>query len=462
MNSIRVRLFAILLATTTAVWLFAVIWIYQSTQSQVEHVLDARLTEAARMVSSLITDHRIDVAAAIDAATKQAAAGEQDVPEDSYKRQLSCQIWSLEGVLVGRSESAPAVSLATHEDGFAETDINGERWRVFAVVNPNLGVRVLVGDSLQIRDRLVGDVIKGLLLPALVILPLLAALIWLSVGRGLAPLNRIAASLGSRGATDLQPLADLSAPLEVKPMTTALNKLFLRVADARDRERNFTAYAAHELKTPLAGLKTQAQIALRSEDQSIQQAALKHIITSVDRTSRMVRQLIDMAIVDSQGFGTAKDLVALTPLLADLKNEMNGLLKARNVELDIGGDEDGHWPTVLTNEMLFRLSLRNVIENAIQHSSSGAAVLIRVSVDGDQLRVVVSDQGPGIELADLGRVTERFYRGSHHVSTGSGLGLSIVQMSLDRIGADLQIENKTDGGLVVSILMPTESPYRSS
>ena len=166
--------------------------------------------------------------------------------------------------------------------------------------------------------------VKGLLLPAIVILPLLAALIWLSVGRGLAPLNRIAASLSARDATELHPLDEAPAPREIRPMIAALNKLFRRVGEARERERNFTAYAAHELKTPLAGLKTQAQIAIRSEDRDAQRQALGHILTSVDRTNRMVRQLIDMAIVDSSDRAEVLEEVDIAMLLGDLARELNG------------------------------------------------------------------------------------------------------------------------------------------
>jgi two-component system, OmpR family, sensor histidine kinase QseC len=205
MRSIRLRLFAILLATTGALWLLAVMWTYFSVQHQVERVLDARLMEAARMVSSLLTDHHINVAAAVDDTKATDAASPFDLQED-YRRQLSCQIWSLQGQLVSRSESAPRESLTDNRDGFSETIVDGVRWRVFAVVNPNLNARVLVGDSLEIRDRLVADVVKGQLVPAVAILPILAVLIWLSVGQGLGPLNRIAMSLGLRSADELHPL----------------------------------------------------------------------------------------------------------------------------------------------------------------------------------------------------------------------------------------------------------------
>ena len=455
MNSIRLRLFAILLATTGAVWLFAVVWIYQSTQAEVEHVLDARLMEAARMVSSLVTDHHIDVEAAIDAATRKGSEGEFETAGDAYSRQLSCQIWSLQGALVSRSESAPTTSLSGHETGFADTDINGERWRVYAVVNPERGVRVLVGDSLEIRDRLVSDVVKGLLLPALVILPLLAALIWLSVERGLAPFNRIAASLSARGATDLHPLEEAPAPREIRPVIAALNKLFRRVGEARERERNFTAYAAHELKTPLAGLRTQAQIAIRSDDREVQRQALGHILTSVDRTSRMVRQLIDMAIVDSSNSAAVLEQADLGVLLEDLASELVGLAAAKDVRIEI--DNAGRLPPVVTDRALLRLALRNVLENAVQHSPEGAMVSCRLTDEGRTIGIVIRDRGAGLDPEEFGRVTERFYRGSQGVASGSGLGLAIVQMAMRRLKGKLEFSNGIDGGLAVKISIAATS-----
>ncbi|MHB0952493.1 MAG: ATP-binding protein [Allorhizobium sp.] len=445
MKSIRLRLFTILLVTTSAVWLFATIWIYASTQAEVERVLDARLTEAARMVSSLIADHRIDAASAADAAASQSPSDSFEAAKGSYNRQLSCQIWSLQGDLLGRSESAPASSLAAHSDGFEETVINGERWRVYAIVNPTLGVRVLVGDSIEIRERLIGDVVKGLLLPAVVILPLLAVLIWLSLGRGLAPLNQIAASLSGRAATELHPVDDTAAPLEIKPIIMSLNSLFQRVGEARERERNFTAYAAHELKTPLAGLKTQAQIAIRSEDAAVQRQALARIATSVDRTSRMVRQLIDMAAVDSTDVAMEPEEVDVALLIGDIASELEGVTASKDVRVVTLADAPDRACSVRTDRTLLRLALRNILENAVQHSPEGGEVTCRVAASENGATIEISDQGPGIEPAEHERVKEKFYRNSRAGSIGSGLGLSIVQMALERIGGSIAFSRGVDG-----------------
>ena len=291
MRSIRSRLLTILIVSTGLVWLFVVAWIYVSTQAEVERVLDARLTEAARMVNSLLAERRIELALAVDG---DLPATEFQIEEPSYERQLSCQIWSLDGRLVGRSEHAPDGRLTEVGSGFSESVVDGETWRVYAIENPALGVRVMVGDSMAVRDRLVGDVVKGLAIPAVLILPFLAAAIWESVRRGMSPLNRMAESLSSRAATDLRPLADDNLPEEIAPAVHALNGLFRRMEDVRERERSFTAFAAHELKTPLAGLKTQAQVALASQDGDVHENALRQIAAGVDRTSRPSKRLTEL------------------------------------------------------------------------------------------------------------------------------------------------------------------------
>lgn len=150
MSSIRARLFFVLMITTGIVWTSAAAWIYSSTRAQVEHALDARLTEAARMVSSLITSQQIDPQRAAQ------ISSDPRIIHASYDRQLSCQIWGLDGTLVGRSEGAPAAPLTEETSGFSETDIDGETWRVYAVENKALGMRVLVGDNLKVRNHLSG------------------------------------------------------------------------------------------------------------------------------------------------------------------------------------------------------------------------------------------------------------------------------------------------------------------
>ncbi|MGI6855896.1 ATP-binding protein [Mesorhizobium sp. 1B3] len=438
MPSISKRLFLILVLTTGLVWLSAVVWIFLSTRAEVERVLDARLMEAGRMVSSLIVSQEIA------ADTNKTVAA--DIPvraHSSYDRQLSCQIWSLQGTLIGRSEDAPDQKLAEHADGISETEIDGERWRVYAVTNTDLGVRVLVGDNLRIRDGLVNDVIRGLLLPAMLILPVLAGLIWLSVRKGLAPLNKVAHDLEARHASDLSPIEDVETAKEIVPVLQSLNGLFARVASLRERERNFTAFAAHELRTPLTGLKTQAQVALASENGEIRDQALRQIVVGVDRTGRLVRQLLDMSAIEALDQEKRGGVVQPASILRSLAEELAD--PARDVTVEVSSDLDA--VELEIEPELFTLAARNLVENAVNHSPPGGVVQCRLDNTSEGGRIVIEDHGPGIPDEELGQVTERFFRGRNKAPVGSGLGLAIVELALGRGGWRLQLQNRDAGGL---------------
>jgi two-component system, OmpR family, sensor histidine kinase QseC len=297
MTSIRWRLFALLLLATGVIWLSAVAWLQHSTRAQIERVLDSRLAEAGHMVSSLLSDQ------GLAHAVSQEAEGSLALPdfrmiEGGIERQLHCQVWSLRGTLLGQSGGAPQERLSEAQEGFSETRTEGGRWRVYTVVNHDLGVEIVVGESMAMRENLVADVRAGLLWPILVIAPLLAAAIWLSVGRGLRPLRTFATALAARDDDDLSPVASGPLPPEIRPMGAALNGLLARLAGARKRERDFIACAAHELKTPLAGIRTQAQVARAAPDGQMQRHALDRVVGAVDRTARLVAQLLDLARVE--------------------------------------------------------------------------------------------------------------------------------------------------------------------
>lgn len=446
MSSMRARLLLVLLLTTGAVWLSAAAWIYSSTQARVEQVLDARLREAARMVDSLITDHRIEIASAAEAIGDLGTKAMD--PDEPYSRQLSCQIWSLGGTLVGSSEAAPQERLASGGHGFSQTDIDGETWRVYTVSNSERGVQVMVGDNLQVRRSLVNDVMMGTLLPMTLVLPLAGLLIWLSVQRGLRPLDLMAGVLARRHANDLRPIELPDAPGELRPALDAMNGLFGRVAGAREREKSFTAFAAHELKTPLAGLKTQAQIALSSDDPAIRRHALEQIEGGVDRSSRLVRQLLDLAAVDANDEPDTAASTVLAGVVRDAVQSVEALAIRRTVALDTRGNLNLR---IGCDRALATTALRNVLENAVLHSPSSGTVWLTVSTEGGQVLFTVSDQGPGMSPEELGLARDRFFRGSNRDVAGSGLGLAIVDTVMRRAGGTLVLANREGSGIAATL-----------
>lgn len=444
MTSLRARLFLVLVVTTGAIWLAATVWIYLGTKRELERVLDTRLQEAARMVSSLVRDDGGSAQAAI-AAVPQAGAG----ADAGYERQLSCQIWSLGGRLISASTAAPAERLTDQGGGFSDSVIQGERWRVYTIEDPAKGVRVLVGDRLGLRDRLVGELVLGLVAPALLILPLFVGLIWLSVGRGLAPLQQIASDLKGRAADDLRPV-QAATPDEIRPVTDALNGLFQRLDTARRHEREITVFAAHELRTPLAGIRTQAQVAKAAQAHEIRSSALDRIIQGVDRTARLVSQLLALARLDAGAPGDVSEPVAVGPLLREIDRDRtrSDLVVEIDPALDawlIGGDRD-----------CLRMALRNLHENACGHSPAQGHVRWRRVAEGG---LAVEDEGPGIPADELALVRQRFYRGRATKQAGSGLGLPIVEVALERLGGGrLLLANRVSGGLAATISFPLGRP----
>lgn len=438
MRSIRARLFLILMLTTGGAWTGAACWIYFSTSAEVERALDARLIEAARMVSSLITNQEKHSDRPGQSLLSPAAN------RTLYDRQLSCQIWALDGSLVGRSDDAPETPLTGDASGFSDNSVGGERWRVYAAENKAAGIRVLVGDNLRVREKLVAAVIKGLLIPLLLIAPIMAALIWLSVGRGLAPLNRMAGALRTRSASDLSPLVESGAPSEIRPVIKSLNGLFDRVTAAREHERNFTAFAAHELRTPIAGLKVQAQIALSSEDAAVRNKALRQVAFGVDRTSRLLRQLMDITAAESSEVYPPEDGIELRKSLEFVDEQLRYQL-SQSAQVHFDRSLDGI--RLNMDPILFAMAARNLLENAILHSPNSGIVRCSAERDGNVAVIYIDDEGPGIPADEIANVRDSFFRGRNRAAIGSGLGLSIVGLALARAKGSFALSNRSEGGL---------------
>ena len=435
MTSLRSRLFALVAAVTVLVWAGAAIWTGLSTRAEVEQVLDRRLVEAARMVASL------DI---------PAGGSQSGAPPTPYSRQLSCQIWSLGGELLGRSAGAPGAALATGAAGFSQRVIDDQTWRVFTHIDTARGIRVMVGDNLSVRQRLVSDLMLGLAFPALAGLLALAALLWISIGRGLAPLNRLATAIEARSPDELRPLAIEEGPSELRPVIAAMDGLFARLAALRAAERDFVANAAHELQTPLAGLKTQAEVARRAVDPAMRDKALERIVLSVNRTSRLVRQLLDLTRQQSSPAGMSLAQVPLGPVLDEIQTEFGTIARSRNASLAI--DPTLYAVDIAIEPDALRLAIRNLVENAIIHSPAGAKVSIGWSSNRDNFELLVEDDGPGIEPGDAERLRRRFERGADTTVAGSGLGLSIVDSALAAAGATLCLRSRVPNGLTAALV----------
>jgi two-component system sensor histidine kinase QseC len=280
---------------------------------------------------------------------------------------------------------------------------------------------------------------------------LLAAVAWWAVHQGVAPLRLLGRLLGARQAQALHPLLLERAPAEMQPMLAALNGLFARIAALLDSERRFTADAAHELRTPIAAIRTQAQVALGAADDASRQHALQATIEGCDRIRRLVEQLLTLSRLEA-GEDLLQEHVDLAPLVRQVVAEWapQAIGKQQTIEFDgvapcpVAGD-----PTLLA------VLARNLVDNAVRYSPPAAQVRVRVHGAGGYVRLQVEDSGPGLDDADRQRLGERFFRVLGSGQAGSGLGWSIVRRIAAVHGAAIAIARSAElGGLAVGVTWP--------
>ena len=360
------------------------------------------------------------------------------------------QIWNRNGVLMYYSH--PRVPLAPHAElGFStEATARGE-WRVYsAIVGDNV---VQLAQPLSIRNRLAAGVAWRTLWPLVLLLPLLGMAIWIIVGRGLMPLQRVTRALDTRHPEALEHLPDNRLPEEVVPVVRALNALLDRLATALDTQKAFVADAAHELRTPLAAVQIQSQLVARAKDDESRKEALDDLQAGITRATRLAEQLLALARSEPDG-KSATTPVDLHALLDECVGGSVLVAQQRGVDLGIEASEPA---TVMADANALRVMFNNLIDNATKYTPDGGRVDVCLRVEDGNPIVEISDNGPGIPAEERERVFDRFYRvgaSANRARTdvaGSGLGLAIVRRIAEQHGAMVSLAESKSGGLLISI-----------
>ncbi len=447
MLSIRNRLLIWVLATfLTATLLVSLVGFYVS-QHELEEVFDAELAQSARMISHFTVD-QIDYN---DHTIKESPGdGEQG---HKYEKHVSFQIWK-DGELMLKSESAPVVPMSG-ETGFTDTLVDDKDWRVFALHPANTPYRIYTAGDGKARDDLAENIVQGVGLVVVWALPILAILVFLSVRRGLTPLNNLSRQVKHLDVNELTLLDDQHAPQELKPLVTALNDMLNRLRQTREMERRFIADASHELRTPLSGIKLHAQLARIAADSGERDRELQFIDQAVDRSSRLIEQMLTLARLEPGEQKESMEPIQLMDLIGEIISQLSTLINAQSCQIEIQSDEDAAGLLVRSNRLLLHTLLRNLMDNAIRYGGKEGELEIQLS-PGERWTVVrLLDRGPGIPEEHLQQVTERFYRLAGQEIDGCGLGLSIATEAAANIGAELEISNRTDGaGLQVELRLP--------
>jgi len=447
-TSIRRRLLITLLSTTALIWLATVYSSYRDTRHEVSELFDGQMAQTARTLLSVAGHELIELNnSQLDSAHIH-FSGETRYTVDGheYEHKLAYQLWKQpEGTLLLRSFSAPDNPLSEKPSGYSNRRIDGQSWRVFSLMDETTGFQVQVGEAMEIRNELSDTVTLRIGLPLVIALPILAVLIYVGATRSLRPLQRLADNVSRRAPSNLDAVTDKQIPEEIAPLVEALNNLFARLSRAFDSERRFTADAAHELRTPLASLKVQAQVAKRSGNTTEQQQALDKVLASVDRASRLVEQLLTLARVDPDSDALLQEKVDLKRLSEDVMAEVASSAADKAIELELECTAPG---VVTGMRESLSILLRNLLDNAIRYSPSGGHVRVRIdSENGDNVALHIEDSGPGIPEEEREKIFARFYRLAGQKTNGSGLGLSIVKRIAELNQAELQLTDSALGGL---------------
>jgi len=334
---------------------------------------------------------------------------------------------------------------------FFDSVYRGEAIRVAAVRAPN-GFVVQVGETLHKRNRLVGEILFAELVPTLLIAVGSIALAWLGISRGLIPLEDLRSELSNRAPRDLRPLATAAVPIELAPVVNAFNDLLDHLRDASTMQQRFLANAAHQLRTPLAGLQMHLELLFRRDLPADLRAELERMHSATVRASRLANQLLALAKAESvPDHGREFEIIDLRTVADAAARDWAAKAIAQHVDLGFSLER----AVILGDPLLLPELIDNLIDNALRYTGAGGSVTVGTGCSGEVPYLSVEDTGLGIPLAERSKVLDRFYRIAGTPGEGSGLGLAIVQEVVDRHGGTLEITAGASGrGTCVRVMFP--------
>jgi two-component system sensor histidine kinase QseC len=480
MNSIRRRTLLLVLGLLGLTLSLISYWSYTDARHEVEEVFDAELLQTARLVAGLVgrdmpSAEREALQATLDEAISgQDTMGQAGVDAHQYEGKLGLLVMDGQGGALLHSAGSPVSAfdqlplaqfratapslaaaavptLAGVAAGFRDADLNQHAWRLLLLHDRADDLWILVGERADVRGELAAKIALRSLVPDLLGLPLVALLVWLAVGWGLSPLDRMVRLLKSRAPDSLSPLVVGPVPVELEAMVASINRLMVQANELLARERRFLAYAAHELRTPLTVLRIQAHNAAHAPDATDRGAALKQLDSSVLRATRVVEQLLTLARLEPGAAELDLQPVNMLVQVREQLAELTPLALGRQQELTLEASGQDDWQLLVDAHCLDVL-LQNLVSNAVQHTPEGGQVVVCLQAEPDAVSLCVQDSGPGVPAAQRSQVFEPFFR--QGPAQGAGLGLAIVARIVELHAARITLGDSPQGGLQVCVRWP--------
>lgn len=439
MKSIRLYLLLVLVAIITLMTFLSLLQGYQSSIKKAELLFDARLKNMAEIIAN----------ANQDTEPRTASVFEQSPT-------IFFQVWSDDVDLLAHSNNAPEQALFDLNDGvkFRDSNFNGYRWRTFLLRDHHLSRWVVAAERADIRYSLAENVVLASIKPIVVTLPILALIIWAAIGLGLRPLRALNKQLNLKQADDLSPINIAETPKELSQLVTTVNALLARLSAAFTREQQFSADAAHELRTPISNLKVQMHNLQMNK--SIDQQALSPMSSGIDRMGHVVEQVLSLYRHSSEHALAEQSKFDLCVLIQIVIAEQYAAIHAKKQHVSLVGASTC---MLVGSEFALKALFQNLISNAHKYSPEQSQIIVTIQCNAEQVTCFVEDSGPGISEEEYQRVFKRFYRvgGDQHESqvTGCGLGLAIVHHIAELHHASLDLmRSESLSGLKVVIRFP--------
>jgi two-component system sensor histidine kinase QseC len=440
--SLRVRLTLLFCLLALAAWLVASVAAWQQTTHKLDKLFD---TQQMLFAKRLLAMDLNEVPAPLRQVSTPDKVRHGHLDDDA----LAFAIYSRDGkLLLHDGENGRDIPYHYRRDGFSNGQLkdDNDAWRLLWLTAPDGRYRIVVGQEWEYREEMAMEIVTSQLTPWLVALPLMLLCLVVLLSRELRPLKKLARTLHHRAPDTTDMLPTEAIPPEVRPLLDALNSLFARTQQMMARERRFTSDAAHELRTPLAALKVQAEVAQLSwDDAEGQQRALSQLHSGIDRATRLVEQLLTLSRLDSLDNLDDVEQIPLADLLQSAVMDIDASAHRAGIAIYLGI----HAPEVTRpgQPLLLGLLVRNLLDNAVRYSPRGS----RIDVTLEQRCFTVRDNGPGIPPQALPRLGERFYRPPGQEETGSGLGLSIVKRIATLHNMTVKVDNAADGGAMIQV-----------
>lgn len=411
---------------------------------EIEEVYDAQLVHSAKVLLQLT-----EVGLRENADQSPRLDGENLELQHKYEKKTAFRAWRNGALIIASQNAVNFGSEPRAPPGFSDRIIDGARWRFFVFSDTANLIRVETSERYDIRYELTWQLMLALVTPGLVFVPVIFLLVWLGVRGSLKPLVKLSADVDRRGSDDLTPIEPHALPQEVSPLVIALNRLLNRIEASFRREREFTDHAAHELRTPLAAMKTQTQVLLRKAKLTPDlREGLENLQSAIDRSTHLVQQLLALARLQNEHL--PKSSVCLSRCVDDVVDQFVGLAAQKKIRLtrDIAADV-----TVEGHEESLTILIRNLLDNAVKYSDAGGHVHVWLSNVGV---LQITDTGPGLSDQDKGRVFGRFIRADRSGQSGSGLGLSIASWIAAAHGVLIELKDNEPHGLIAELRPPEE------